>query len=182
MTTRPHLIRCLAIIGAATFCLGTTSSLPGDEGKAEATTSATVDGLSQARERAKMMHEVYASTLDVMHHHFFKPNNPVLPARALEDIFADMARKTKVEARWIAINTKAMSIDHEPKSEFDRKAVAALSAGETSYEQIADGHLQRVGAIPLGGGCVSCHAGLFARPTKAPRVAGLVITVPLPKK
>jgi hypothetical protein len=178
MPARFWMRRWMAI-GSATalFVFALTPPTPGDEAK-----SVSDEALIQARERAKLMHEVYASTLDVMHHHFFKPNNPVLPARALEDVFADMARKANVEARWLAINTKAMSIDHEPKSEFDRKAVAALSAGEKSYEQIADGHLQRVGAIPLGGGCVSCHAGIFARPTKAPRVAGLVITVPFAKK
>lgn len=173
-------------LGSASLVLAIVSLSIGDdsgpESKDAKASRPAQDAIERARERADLMHEVYASTLDVMHHHFFKPNHPVLPARALEDVFADMARKTKVEARWLAVNTKAMSIDHEAKSDFDRKAVAALSGGETSYEEIAEGRLQRVRPIPLGGGCVSCHTGLFSRPTKAPRVAGLVVSVPLPKK
>lgn len=137
--------------------------------------------IAQARERAKLLQEVYASTLDVLHHRYFKPNLPVLPARAMEDVFSEVSRKAKVQARWLAINTKAMSIDHEPRTDFDRKAATALSRGEAVYEQVSDGVLHRVGAIPLNGGCVSCHAGLFAQASKTPRVAGLVISVPLAK-
>jgi hypothetical protein len=28
-----------------------------------------------------------------------------VPARALEDVFADIAREQKIEARWISVNT-----------------------------------------------------------------------------
>src|SRR4051812_13927584 len=53
---------------------------PGNDGK-----RVTV---AEARARAKLMHDIYAATLDVMHHHFFRRERSVLPARALEDVFA----------------------------------------------------------------------------------------------
>ena len=138
--------------------------------------------VARARENAKLMHNVYASTLDVMHHHFFRNNKAVLPARALEDVFADMEAQSKVKAKWIAVNTKAMSINHEPKSDFEKKAAAAIGAGKSEFEAVEDGYYRRAAAIPLGSGCVTCHTGLFAGTPKTQRFAGLVISVPVKKE
>jgi hypothetical protein len=135
----------------------------------------------KAREQAKLMHGIYASTLDVMHHYYFRTDRAVLPARALEDVFADMQSQAKVKARWIAVNAKAMSVDHKPASAFEKDAARAIAAGKSEYEQVADGYYHRAGAIPLGAGCVNCHTGFFAKDQKSPRFAGLVISVPLAK-
>lgn len=137
---------------------------------------------ASAREKAKLTHNIYAATLEVMHHHYFRNNRAVLPARALEDVFAEMESQSKVKAKWIAVNTKAMSINHEPKSEFEKKAAAALAAGKGEFELVEDGYYHRAAAIPLGSGCVRCHTGFFAGDPKSPRFAGLVISVPLTKK
>ena len=75
-----------------------------------------------------------------------------------------------------------MSIQHEPKTEFDRKAVAALSAGKESFEVVENGVYQRVGVIPLGSSCVGCHDRHFGSPVRAKRVAGLVIAIPMTEK
>lgn len=136
----------------------------------------TVD---EAKGRAKLLHGVYAATLESLHHHYFRREGAVLPARAMEDIFKDVEEETKVKARWIAVNTQAMSINHEPKGEFEKKAAEELSAGKTSYERIDKGVYQRAGVIPLGNGCVSCHTRFFSQPPKTPRVAALVISIPV---
>lgn len=138
--------------------------------------------VARARESAKLMHNIYASTLDVMHHHFFRHNRAVLPARAMEDIFADIEAQSKVKAKWIAVNTKAMSINHEPKSEFEKKAATAIAAGKGEFELVEDGYYRRAAAIPLGTGCVSCHTGMFAGGPKSQRFAALVISVPVSKE
>ena len=135
--------------------------------------------VAQARDRAKLMHEVYAATLDSTHHHFFRRDRAVLPARAMEDVFAQVGRRTGVEAKWIAVNTPAMTIDHEPKTTFEKEAAAAIAAGKESYEKVEGGTYQRAGAIPLGSGCVSCHTRSFTAPDKSPRFAGLVVRVPV---
>lgn len=132
-----------------------------------------------ARDRAKLMHEVYASTLDSMHHHFFRHDRAVLPARALEDVFAQVGRRSGVEARWIAVNTPPMSVGHEAKSAFEKKAAAEIAAGKDAYEEVEGGVYRRAGAIPLGGGCVSCHTRFSTTRDKTPRFAGLVISVPV---
>ncbi|QDU22339.1 c-type heme family protein [Urbifossiella limnaea] len=132
-----------------------------------------------ARDRAKLAHEVYVATLDSMHHHFFRRDRAVLPARALEDVFTQVGRRTGVEAKWIAVNTPAMSTDHEPKTAFEKEAAAAIAAGKDSYERVEGGVYRRAGAIPLGTGCVSCHTRFATAPDKTPRFAGLVLGVPL---
>lgn len=132
-----------------------------------------------ARERAQTMHQVYAATLEAMHEHYFHGERAIVPARALEDVFAEIARQSKIEARWISVNTKPMSIGHEPKGDFELQAAAALSKGDKHFERVDDEVYQRAGVIELSEGCVACHTGFFAAPPKTPRFAGLVIRVPL---
>jgi hypothetical protein len=132
-----------------------------------------------ARDRAKVMHDVYAATLDAIHHRYFRGDRDIVPARAMEDVFAEMKRQSKVEARWISVNLKAMSIDHEPQSDFEKQAAKEIAAGKLEVEAVEGGFYRRAGAIPLAGECISCHAGFFRDPPKTPRFAGLVISVPV---
>ncbi|HTI49542.1 MAG TPA: DUF3365 domain-containing protein [Planctomycetaceae bacterium] len=132
-----------------------------------------------AKERAELMHHIYAATLDAMHHHYFHANRAVLPARAMEDVFADVARETQSTARWISVNTKAMSVHHEPASEFEKEAAVELAAGKTEFAVVEKGYYRRAGAIPLDASCVGCHTGNFVGPPKSPRFAGLVISIPV---
>lgn len=138
--------------------------------------------VAEARERAKLIHAIYEATLDSMHHHFFRRDRSVLPARAMEDVFAELDRQTNIKASWISVNTKAMSIDHEPKNEFEKNAARAIAAGKGEYEVVEDGVYRRVGPIPLGAGCISCHVGIFNKTPQTQRFAGLVISVPITKK
>jgi hypothetical protein len=135
--------------------------------------------VAEAKGRAKLLHGVYSATLDSLHHHYFRREGPVLPARAMEDVFSDVEDETKIKARWIAVNTQAMSINHEPKSPFEKKAAEELASGKEFYEQVEKGEYLRAAAIPLGAGCVGCHTKFFAQPPKTPRFAALVISIPV---
>jgi hypothetical protein len=132
-----------------------------------------------ARERAKLMHEIYHATLHVMHDHYFHDSRAVVPARAMEDVFEELAFSRKVEAKWISVNTRAMSLRHEPESEFEKQAAEAIGAGKEEYERVENGYYERAAAIPLTAGCINCHVGFFKQPPKSPRFAGLVIRVPV---
>lgn len=135
-----------------------------------------------ARDRAKLMHNIYAATLEVMHHRYFHEDRATVPARALEDVFSEIDEQSNIKARWISVNTKAMSIDHQPRDAFERKAAAEISAGKPEFEQIENGVYRRAAAIPLAAGCVGCHSGHFAPPPKSPRFAGLIISIPISEK
>lgn len=135
--------------------------------------------VTSARERAKLLHDVYATTLEVMHHHYFRREGAVLPARAMDDVFEEMAGRSGGHANWIAVNTKAMSLDHEPTTTFEKKAAAELAAGKEEYELVTPRVYRRATVIPLHSSCVGCHTKMFSDPPKSPRFAGLVISIPL---
>lgn len=132
-----------------------------------------------ARDRAKLMHDIYAATLEVMHHRYFRGERTTVPARALEEVFSEIKLQSKAEARWISVNMPAMSIDHEPSNDFEKKAALEIAAGKPEVEVVADGYYRRASPIPLTGGCVSCHGGFFREPSKTPKFAGLIISVPV---
>lgn len=138
--------------------------------------------VAEARERARLMHQIYSSTLETMHHHYFRREHPVLPARALEDVFDEIDEKLKIKSRWIAVNTPPMSVGHEAKTDFEKKAAAEIASGKAEFDRVEDGYYLRAGAIPLGAGCVSCHTKFFTKPAKGPRFAGLVISIPVKDK
>lgn len=137
--------------------------------------------VESAREQAKLLHTVYAATLDVMHERYFHSERAPVPARAMEDVFAQLARERHIEARWIGVNARTMSLPHEPKDDFERSAAEALRSGKREHESVEGGFYRRAEPIPLGAGCLVCH-GNFGTETKSPRFAGLVIKVPVKKQ
>ena len=190
----PRAVRCWSGAGKKYFlaiAMGVVSAtgilrgqeiggLKKDPPTASATAGANLPAaVAAARERAGLLHDVYAATLVVMHRHYFHSELAIVPARAMEDVFEDMAGLSGDKAHWISVNTKAMSIDHKPTTEFEKKAASELSAGKNEYELVENGVYQRAAAIPLGTNCVGCHTTRFSAPPKSPRFAGLVISIPL---
>ena len=132
-----------------------------------------------ARDRAKLMNEVYLTTLHVMHERYFHADRAIVPARAMEDVFTEIERQTGSKANWISVNLKAMSINHEPKTEFEKHAAREIAAGESSVEVIEDGYFRQASSVSMTGGCISCHAGFFNQPSKSQKFTGLVISIPI---
>jgi hypothetical protein len=180
-------LRCSSYLAVCLCCLGFSiaSRLPAEEPASTKTADATPEiapvsvAVAVARDRAQLLHDVYTSTLEVMHARYFHGERATVPARALEDVFADMDRKSQVQARWIAVNTKAMSLNHEPKSEFEKRAAAELAKDKEEFEQIENGVYRRAAPIALHADCVSCHTAFFTQPPKTPRFAGLIISMPV---
>lgn len=186
-TSRPvqylGLLSVLGILGSA-LCIQATPPAKVD-GADDSAASLEHSGeahrvpIAVARDRAKVTHEIYLSTLTVMHDRYFHANRSTLPARAMEDVFSDLAEQSKMESRWIAVNAKAMSVDHEPQTDFEKKAAKEIASGKSELELIDDGVYHRATAVPLASGCVGCHTGFSSSPPKSPRFAGLVTTIPL---
>jgi cytochrome c553 len=179
MTTRPFGVLALAAVGA--FCgsqrLGADPPPKPDPAPHPADTHRV--SVAAARDRAGLMHELFADTLDVVHHRYFRREGAVLPARAIEDVFERVDRRSGVKARWIAVNTPAMSINHEPATAFEKKAAEELAAGKAEFSRVEKGYLLRAAPIPLGAGCVGCHTRASPAADKTPRLAGLVIAIPV---
>lgn len=135
--------------------------------------------LEVARDRARLMHEIYVATLDVMHHRYFHGERAIIPARAMEDVFTHMKEHSASEARWIGVNLKPMSVSHEPKTAFEKRAAEELATGKATFDAVENGYYRHAGAILLTDGCVNCHGGFFKEQTKSPKYAGLVISIPV---
>lgn len=191
----PHLVRrgklaCIFLVPLVSF--GTTKGLGADQNPSPGTVAPAASAkhsagtnstpsisIEAARARAKLLHDVYATTLDVMHEHYFRRDGPVLPARAMEDVFSEMAALSGIYANWISVNTQPMSIQHEPKTAFEKQAASELASGKKEFEHIGKGVYRRAAPIPLRSSCVSCHTKMFSEAPKTPRFAGLVISIPL---
>ena len=102
----------------------------------------------------------------------------IVPARAMEDVFSDIKRQSDIEAHWIAVTLKAMSVNHDPETPFEKQAARDIKLGKTEVETVQAGYYRRAVAIPLSGGCISCHEGLIRQSTRKP-FAGLVISIPV---
>ncbi|MBL8828475.1 MAG: DUF3365 domain-containing protein [Planctomycetaceae bacterium] len=171
------LLSCVIVVGAEPASTPSTAT-PSSAAPPNVDPQQRV-ALDVARDRAKLMHEIYVATMDVMHERYFHGERAFVPARAMEDVFAQMNRQSQVEARWISVNVRAMSVNHEPKTPFEKRAAEEIAAGKESIDEIEGGFYRRAGAIPLADGCVNCHGGFFRESSKTPKFAGLVISVPV---
>ena len=197
MLPRRKAVAARIVLGLVAILVATESHPQADEpniameisaepGKAESVEvvalipqAAGVTSVESARDRARTMAQVYASTLDVLHHYYFRVNKAVLPARAMEDIFADVQDSSGAKVRWISVNARAMSVDHEPSTEFEKVAARKLATGIREVEQLVGKEYSYASAIPLHESCIQCHMGTFMTPPTKPRFAGLVISMPV---
>ncbi len=136
--------------------------------------------IAEARRQAKLLHEVYVTTLHTVHRTYFdEDSRDTIPARAMENVFRDVDRETGGRTRWIAVNTPAMNIDHKPEPGFEKDAARQLAKGDREFEKIEDGVYRRAGAVSLFAGCTKCHLSGIRPQQNVRSVAGLVISIPV---
>ena len=133
---------------------------------------------AEARAQAELLHESVHATLHAIHRQYFRNDEKdAIPATTLKSVFRELARRRKVELRWLSVNAQAMNVDHEAKTPFEKEAVEALAAGTESFERTEGGVYRRVAAITLSSECLKCH--LPTRSDTRDRLAGLLIALPV---
>lgn len=136
--------------------------------------------VEEARERARLLHEAMHSTLQVVHHTYYREDEGLqIPAAALQRVFREVERSRGVKLRWLAVNAQAMNDDHKPQGEFEQQAVEAIASGKEEFEAADDAVYRHVGTITLSSDCLKCHAP--TRTNNKDRAAALIITIPLKK-
>ena len=137
--------------------------------------------VSEARSRARLLHEMIRGTLQVVHRDFFDEDNAhAIPSASLEDVFHEMKRSYDVELKWLTVNADVVNVDHEPEGEFETQAVKKLAAGDLFVEATEASRYRFAGPIRLRSQCLKCH--VKRRTSNADRTAGLVISMPLSTK
>lgn len=188
-----HLwIRRCAVVGiAAAFCFAAAFQVgalgdtpPGDGGPAaknqpeDEAAGRILPSVDEARGQAELLHDAMHSTLQLVHHEYYREDEGLtIPAALLKDVFAEIAEARQVKLRWIAVNAPAMNIDHAAADEFEKDAVKALTAGKSHIDSVEAGVYRRAAAITLHAECLKCH--LPNRTSTKPRTAGLVISLPI---
>ncbi len=134
--------------------------------------------VGEAKLRSQLLHEMVHGALQVMHRDFFnEEEKSKIPSESLEDVFGEMEKTWGVKIEWLAVDTKAMNVDHRADDAFERKAVEVISAGADSHD-MKDGPVYRyAGVIPLGNRCLKCHVP--DRTNLEERKAAVVISMPL---
>lgn len=146
-----------------------------------AATDASPPSVDEARQRARLLHETLHDTLQLVHSRYYREDEGLeIPAGALKHVFKGLAERNGVELRWLAVNARAMSIDHNPRDEFEKEAAKALAAGKDEYELVAGGTYRYAGPITLKAECLKCH--LPSRSSNDSRRAGLLIEMPIASK
>ena len=136
---------------------------------------------TEARERARLLHEAFHATLQFVHHEYYRPDERLtLPATTLERVFRELAKSRNVKLRWLAVSAQAMNVEHNPQDEFEKNAIAALKAGQDEFERVEKGIYRHAGTITLTSDCLKCH--LPGRTSTQDRAAALVISIPLLKE
>ncbi|MDP6060509.1 MAG: hypothetical protein QGH33_16515 [Pirellulaceae bacterium] len=173
------------IVGAASLFIAATDSLgepPGKSGDSadQIKLGKPIMTIAEARARTKLLHTTYESTLIMVHRAYFEEGKRLtVPSRVLEDVFYWVDQETNGKTRWISVNTEAMNIDHEPESEFEKRAAKALASGKDDFELIEKGVYHRAGAVTLVASCLRCHEPTLMQNRRRKRVVGLVISIPV---
>lgn len=134
--------------------------------------------VEEAASRARLLHATFRGVLQVMHRDFFDPGNrKKIPSASLEDVFDELAESQGVKIRWLGVNAKTMNVEHEPRNDFEKKAVASLASGKSEYHEVEGKFYRHVGTIRLHNVCLKCHVP--NRTSLEDRAAGLEITIPI---
>ena len=134
--------------------------------------------VSEARRQAEVLHTTVHSTLQLVHHTYFREDEGLpLPAAVMREMFAELESEEQVKLRWLAVEGQAMNTDHLPQTDFEQAAFEALKSGKKSLEQIEDGTYRRAAAITLANQCLKCHVP--DRKSTEPRTAGLIVAIPV---
>ena len=137
--------------------------------------------VNEARGQARVLHDVLHSTLLIIHRKYYREDEKLpIPSSVLDDVFEEMQRDRNIKFRWISVNAEAMNIDHEPKTEFEKRAADVLSSGKKEFEQVENGIYHHVGTICLPSQCLKCH--MPNRRSTDTRFAGLIISLPVSEK
>jgi hypothetical protein len=134
--------------------------------------------VTEARSRARLLHETIRGTLQVVHRDFFDEDNAnAIPSASLEDVFAELSDSYDVDLKWLIVETDMLNVDHQPQDAFEKAAVKALKQGKPRHDVVEGGRYRFAGPIRLASQCLKCH--VKHRKSTEDRTAGLLISMPL---
>lgn len=112
----------------------------------------------EARRTVAMLDDAYQITLHAVHDWYpTRTGQPVVAATVVRKLQERMAELGWPRSHFLAVNALVMNPDHRPRDSFEKDAITALRSGDERYEKVVGSNLRVATALPLGGGCFSCH-------------------------
>ncbi|MEX0794646.1 MAG: DUF3365 domain-containing protein [Pirellulaceae bacterium] len=175
----PVVILCGLVMGLG---VGALALLPSAHAEDEVPAAKTVEpppiAISEAKGRARLLHEAMHGALQVMHRDLFdEDESRSIPSRSLEDVFKGVEHKHGVSLRWLVVNADAMNVDNNPRDDFEKQAAKVLAKGEPFYEAVEENKYRFAGPVRLSSTCLKCHVPF--RKSLEDRMAGLTISIPV---
>jgi hypothetical protein len=179
-----RIVVLISALALATFPLAIADEpLPAADSStpASAPRGARRPSVDEARRQAKLLHRAMHTTLQVVHHEYYREDEGLtIPAATLKEVFAELEREEQVQLRWLAVEGQAMNTDHRANGTFETEAVKALKSGREALELVEGKLYRRAAPITLTSHCLKCHVP--DRKSTRDHTAGLIISIPLADK
>lgn len=149
-----------------------------ETGKSDPNAKPQLVTVDEARRQAKLLHTAMHTTLQLVHHRYYREDEGLpIPAAVVDEAFTDIATEHPIKLQWLVVEGQAMNTDHKARSDFEHAAVSALKSGAASHEEVDSGTYRHAGPITLTNHCLKCHVP--DRKSTANRTAGLIISIPV---
>ena len=122
------------------------------------TRSAPLPTLTEARQRVRMMDDIYVTGVLATHKMYVRdPGTPAAVTWA-KQVFRGVRGKGWPEARILNGADRPLNPENDPTDAFEREAVAAFRAGKRSVERVEGGTLRYATPIHVvDESCIQCH-------------------------
>lgn len=152
----------IAVI-AIGLCILCTASLLTLRAQDKANSGRSDPALDRAKKQAKMLDTLYKTAIVLITENYVTGKESLAAGDAFQALFKSMKDNGFHEVRLLDATGNAYDSDNDPKSEFEKKAVKALLAGKTIYEEIVTEKNQRylLSATPIPvvmQKCTLCHS------------------------
>jgi hypothetical protein len=127
-------------------------------------TAVDAAALNRAREEVKLMDDLYKLWIVNVTATYVKARERTPAATVAKRVFAELAKSGRT-TRLLDATGEPINKDNVAKTAFEKKAIAELRKGKTTYEEVGEVKgkpvLRVATAIPVVlGSCINCHPGL----------------------
>ncbi len=141
----------------------------------------TPPAVERAKRQAKMLDTLYKTAIVIITENYVDGSEDLAAGDAFQALFKSMKDNGFHEVRLLDATGDPYDSDNEPKTEFEKRAIKALLAGQAIYEQVASegGKQYLLSATPIPlvmQKCTLCHSHYEG--VKGP-IGSLALKIPL---
>lgn len=118
--------------------------------------------VERARREVRLLDDIYKTTVVLVTEHYVKDESSLSAGSAARALFAEISKKGWHDARLVDATGQPYSEQNVARAGFEKKAVEALLAGKSSYDEVItdSGKRYLLAATPIPvvmDKCIMCH-------------------------